>query len=42
VILGKKISLIYNDRQLWNEILPNILEDKDSEDDCKSDENYGK
>jgi hypothetical protein len=27
VVLGKRVVYQYNDRQIWNEILPKILED---------------
>ncbi len=40
VILSKKVVYQYNDRQIWSEILPNILEDKvDSSDDGKGSDN---
>ncbi len=31
--MGKKVVYQYNDRQLWSEILPGIVNDRNEEDD---------
>lgn len=48
MILSKKVVYQYNDRQIWSEILPNIIEDKcnssdddyDGHDQAEDDNNY--